>query len=167
MCVVCVHTCSQAIAGAPSAFPPMPPMPPFFGPMLPPPPMPPPNFTGLTETELRAMEGQERDNVEARIRCLRNIQVQLQSRNPLHNPAFISSFHLQATVCTTIIGFDVFRLGIVGRCSDGDAAVLQCRHQTEPCFSSVGCNGGNWGRVHRSCGLSIFDRKHNGSYSFL
>lgn len=67
----------QAVAGAPSTFPPMPPMPPFFGPMLPPPPMPPPNFTGLTETELRAMEGQERDNVEARIRCLRNIQVLL------------------------------------------------------------------------------------------
>jgi len=44
---------------------------------MPPPPMPPPNFTGLTETELRAMEGQERDNVEARIRCLRNIQVLL------------------------------------------------------------------------------------------
>merc|ERR1712186_34408 len=39
--------------------------------------MPPPNFTGLTETELRAMEGRERDNVEARIRCLRNIQVLL------------------------------------------------------------------------------------------
>lgn len=59
--------------------PPMPmaffPPPPFLN--LPPPPMPPPNFTGLTEAELRAMEGQERSNVEARIKVLRNIQVLL------------------------------------------------------------------------------------------
>jgi E3 ubiquitin-protein ligase synoviolin len=54
-------------------------IPPFFPPPplfnLPPPPLPPPNFSGLTDTELRAMEGQDRANVEARIKVLRNIQV--------------------------------------------------------------------------------------------
>lgn len=39
--------------------------------------MPPQNFSGLTDDELRAMEGHERANVEARIKCLRNIQVLL------------------------------------------------------------------------------------------
>ena len=39
--------------------------------------MPPPNFAGLTDAELRAMEGTERLNVEARIKFLRNIQVLL------------------------------------------------------------------------------------------
>jgi E3 ubiquitin-protein ligase synoviolin len=39
--------------------------------------MPPPNFTGLTDAELRAMEGNERLNVEARIKVLRNIQILL------------------------------------------------------------------------------------------
>ena len=75
-----------APGGAASIWPPplppfmMPPMP-FFPPPplfnLPPPPMPPPNFTGLTDAELRAMEGTERLNVEARIKVLRNIQVLL------------------------------------------------------------------------------------------
>ena len=40
-----------------------------------PPPQPPPNFTGMSDQELRELEGTERNNVEARIRCLRNIQV--------------------------------------------------------------------------------------------
>ena len=39
--------------------------------------MPPQDFSGLTEDELKAMEGHERANVEARIKCLRNIQVLL------------------------------------------------------------------------------------------
>ena len=39
--------------------------------------MPPQNFSGLTDEELKAMEGNERANVEARIKCLRNIQVLL------------------------------------------------------------------------------------------
>jgi len=39
--------------------------------------MPPQNFSGLTEEELKAMEGNERANVEARIKCLKNIQVLL------------------------------------------------------------------------------------------
>jgi E3 ubiquitin-protein ligase synoviolin len=42
-----------------------------------PPPLPPTDFSGLTDSELRAMEGNERQNLEARIRCLRNIQVLL------------------------------------------------------------------------------------------
>ena len=55
------------------------PRPPFlFPPFLPfsvPPPQPPPNFSGMSTEELRELEGNERNNVEARIRCLRNIQV--------------------------------------------------------------------------------------------
>nr|XP_023030277.1 E3 ubiquitin-protein ligase synoviolin A-like [Leptinotarsa decemlineata] len=51
--------------------------PPFrFMPFLPPP-MPPPNFATLTPEELQRMEGNERENVEARIQCLRNIQLLL------------------------------------------------------------------------------------------
>ena len=42
-----------------------------------PPPMPPPNFSGLTTEELRTMEGNERENIEARVKCLRNVQVLL------------------------------------------------------------------------------------------
>ena len=61
--------------GATGARPPFP-FPPFpFLPFTTPPPMPPPNFEGLSTAELAAMEGQERTAVEARIRCLRNIQV--------------------------------------------------------------------------------------------
>ncbi|KRZ35339.1 RNA-binding protein NOB1, partial [Trichinella pseudospiralis] len=37
----------------------------------------PPDFTGLTDEEVRRMEGNERTAVEARIRCLRNIQTLL------------------------------------------------------------------------------------------
>jgi len=56
----------------PFMFPPFP-----FMPFTVPPPQPPPNFTGMSEAELREMEGTERTNIEARIRCLRNIQVLL------------------------------------------------------------------------------------------
>lgn len=56
----------------PFVFPPFP-----FMPFMAPPPMPPPNLRTLSPEELRRMEGQERDNVEARIQCLRNIQVML------------------------------------------------------------------------------------------
>ncbi|XP_033106835.1 E3 ubiquitin-protein ligase synoviolin B-like [Anneissia japonica] len=38
-----------------------------------PPPRPPPNFQGLNDEELRAMEGTERSHMEARIECLRSI----------------------------------------------------------------------------------------------
>jgi len=63
--------------GATGARPPFP-FPPFpFLPFTTPPPMPPPNFEGLSTAELAAMEGKERTAVEARIRCLRNIQVLL------------------------------------------------------------------------------------------
>lgn len=48
-----------------------------FIPFLPPPPLPPQNLSTLTPEELRRMEGNERENVEARIQCLRNIQVKL------------------------------------------------------------------------------------------
>ncbi|KAK7076364.1 E3 ubiquitin-protein ligase synoviolin [Halocaridina rubra] len=54
-------------------------MPPFF-PVLPfniPPPPPPLNFSAMTEDEVRQMEGNERQHVEARIQVLRNIQTLL------------------------------------------------------------------------------------------
>lgn len=40
-------------------------------------PMPPANFSGLSVDELHAMEGHERQAVEARIQCLRDIQTLL------------------------------------------------------------------------------------------
>lgn len=56
----------------------MPPFMPFpFLPFMSPPPMPPANFASLSADELRRMEGNERENVEARIKCLQNIQVML------------------------------------------------------------------------------------------
>jgi hypothetical protein len=42
-----------------------------------PPPVPPVDFTGLSEEELQWMEGVTRENVEARLRCLHNIQLLL------------------------------------------------------------------------------------------
>ncbi|XP_056639572.1 E3 ubiquitin-protein ligase synoviolin [Diorhabda sublineata] len=56
----------------PFAFPPFP-----FVPFFPPPPMPPQNLSSLSTEELQRMEGNERENVEARIQCLRNIQMLL------------------------------------------------------------------------------------------
>jgi len=66
---------AQAAQGAASSIPRL--VPPFpFMPYIPPP-LPPPNFSGMSTAELMQMEGQERSNVEARIKCLRNIQVLL------------------------------------------------------------------------------------------
>lgn len=70
-----------SIPGFPFTFPPfptapwvgMPPLP--FA--MPPMPLPPSGFAGLTEEELRAMEGQERQNLEARLQCLQNIHTLL------------------------------------------------------------------------------------------
>lgn len=39
--------------------------------------MPPADFTGLSEEELRRMEEAGRTGIEARLRCLRNIQLLL------------------------------------------------------------------------------------------
>lgn len=77
------NTASSTSPGATAGSPAGGPRPPFMFPPFPfmpftvPPPQPPPNFSGMSEAELRAMEGTERTNVEARIRCLRNIQVLL------------------------------------------------------------------------------------------
>ncbi|XP_061204615.1 E3 ubiquitin-protein ligase synoviolin isoform X1 [Neopsephotus bourkii] len=51
------------------------PWPPLFG--FPPMPVPPPGFAGLTEEELRAMEGHDRQHLEARLQCLQNIHTLL------------------------------------------------------------------------------------------
>lgn len=63
---------------APGVFP-APMMPPFmpFMPFSVPPPQPPLNFAGMSEEELHNLEGNERQNVEARIKVLRNIQTLL------------------------------------------------------------------------------------------
>ncbi|XP_066258918.1 E3 ubiquitin-protein ligase synoviolin A [Euwallacea similis] len=57
----------------PFGFPPFP----FPMPFMAPPPMPPTNLSALSEEELRNLEGNERQHVEARIQCLRNIQTLL------------------------------------------------------------------------------------------
>lgn len=57
----------------PFSFPPFP----FGMPFMAPPPMPPVNLENLSEEELRNLEGNERQNIEARIQCLRNIQTLL------------------------------------------------------------------------------------------
>ncbi|XP_078393412.1 E3 ubiquitin-protein ligase synoviolin [Cetorhinus maximus] len=70
-----------SIPGFPFSFPPFPSTPwvgmppPPFG--MPPMPMPPSGFAGLTDEELQAMEGQERQNLEARLQCLQNIHTLL------------------------------------------------------------------------------------------
>ncbi|KAF5304787.1 hypothetical protein FQA39_LY09564 [Lamprigera yunnana] len=65
----------QAPAPPPFVMPPFMPFP--FMPFMSPPPVPPPNFRSLSEEELERMEGNERENVEARIKCLQNIQLML------------------------------------------------------------------------------------------
>ncbi|NWI44708.1 SYVNB ligase, partial [Picathartes gymnocephalus] len=63
----------------------LPPFPPGMFPFWPPPaaagvppmPVPPAGFAGLTEEELRAMEGHERQHLEARLQCLHNIHTLL------------------------------------------------------------------------------------------
>lgn len=86
----------------PHGFPPMPfPMPP-----PPPPPQPPAvplDLTGMSEEQLRAMEGNERRNVEARIECLRNIQVLLDvaMHNIQHYMATTNSTTLNLNNLTT------------------------------------------------------------------
>ncbi|CAH2003609.1 unnamed protein product [Acanthoscelides obtectus] len=70
-------TASSAPGSSTFAFPPPPPF--SFMPFMPPPPppMPPQHLARLNAEELRRMEGNERENVEARIQCLRNIQMLL------------------------------------------------------------------------------------------
>ncbi|CAL8110748.1 unnamed protein product [Orchesella dallaii] len=68
---------SAGVGGANQAFPfPIPPMP--YIPMVPPPP-PLLQTTGLTDEELQQMEGNMRENIEARLQCLRNVQILLDS----------------------------------------------------------------------------------------
>lgn len=55
----------------------MPPFFPLFPFNIPPPPPPPLNFSAMTEEEVRQLEGNERQHVEARIQVLRNIQTLL------------------------------------------------------------------------------------------
>ncbi|XP_075222748.1 septin interacting protein 3 [Lycorma delicatula] len=59
-------------AGMPFFYPPFP-----FMPFNMPPPIPPADFSGLSNEELRRMEDSAREGIEARLRCLRNIQLLL------------------------------------------------------------------------------------------
>lgn len=59
-------------AGMPFFCPPFP-----FMPFNMPPPIPPADFSGLSEEELHRMEDSAREGIEARLRCLRNIQLLL------------------------------------------------------------------------------------------
>lgn len=65
---------ANPMAGLPGGFPGM--LPPMFPPFVLPFP-PAPAFAGLTDDEVRHMEGRERVAVQARIQCLRNIQTLL------------------------------------------------------------------------------------------
>ncbi|XP_017768393.1 PREDICTED: E3 ubiquitin-protein ligase synoviolin A-like [Nicrophorus vespilloides] len=63
-----------------------------------PPPMPPPNLSNLSPEQLRRMEGRERENVEARIQWLRNIQLMLDAANMMfqqYNTAAAISMSMQ------------------------------------------------------------------------
>lgn len=64
--------------GVPLFVPPFPPMVP-----LPPVPAPPPNLTTLNDEELRAMEGNMRQAVEARIQTLQRVQLLLDAANAM------------------------------------------------------------------------------------
>ena len=66
--------------GVPFFAPPFPPMIP-----LPPVPTPPPNLTTLSEEELRAMEGNLRQALEARIQMLQRVQLLLDAANAMMN----------------------------------------------------------------------------------
>ena len=66
--------------GIPLFAPPFPPMIP-----LPPVPTPPPNLTTLSEEELRAMEGNLRQALEARIQMLQRVQLLLDAANAMMN----------------------------------------------------------------------------------
>lgn len=49
----------------------------YFSPAFPPMPVPPAGFAGLTPEELQALEGHERQHLEARLQSLRNIHTLL------------------------------------------------------------------------------------------
>jgi len=86
----------------PPPFPMMPPPPmmtPFFPP---PPPMMPQDFSGMSDEQVRAMEGSERKAVEARVECLRNIQLLLDAA--MHN------IHQYMSVSQNSHGFASFNL---------------------------------------------------------
>ncbi|GJQ76284.1 hypothetical protein Trydic_g2013 [Trypoxylus dichotomus] len=66
-------------SGIPGPAPPpfqVPPFP-FMNPFMTPPPIPPQNLASLTTEQLQQLEGTERENIEARIQWLRNIQIML------------------------------------------------------------------------------------------
>lgn len=90
----------------------MPNMPPFIPPMFPffmpyggqGMPVPPTSLDGLTEEELRQMEGQERQNIEARIQWLRDIQclldgamILIQQYNTVASQSSIPNINLSGT----------------------------------------------------------------------
>lgn len=80
----------------------MPPPFPFIAPYsVPPPPMP-SDLTNFTDEELRALEGNERKNVEERIKLLRNIQVMLDAVTVLMNNYQIVSARSKPLINPTV-----------------------------------------------------------------
>jgi E3 ubiquitin-protein ligase synoviolin len=67
------NSADGSIPTQPIIIPPMP-----YIPLIPPPP-PLLNVTGLSDEELRRMEGETRAHIEARLQCLRNVQILLDS----------------------------------------------------------------------------------------
>ncbi|XP_043274044.1 E3 ubiquitin-protein ligase HRD1 [Venturia canescens] len=80
---------------------------PFFAPPfpttvpLPPVPTPPPNLTTLSEDELRAMEGNLRQTVEARIQTLQRVQLLLDAANAMMNQYQMAAATANIPVPTT------------------------------------------------------------------
>ncbi|XP_063707494.1 E3 ubiquitin-protein ligase HRD1 [Culicoides brevitarsis] len=74
-------TAVPLVPGSPLILPPFPCITPYA---VPPPPMP-PNLDTLTDDELRLLEGNERRNVEERIKLLRNIQLMMDASVALMN----------------------------------------------------------------------------------
>eukprot|EP00061_Rhincodon_typus_P008559 g31271.t1 len=67
--------------------------------------MPPSGFAGLTDEELRAMEGQERQNLEARLQCLQNIHTLLD--------AAMVQIHQYLSVVATLSSFPCGTIALI------------------------------------------------------
>lgn len=76
----------------------------FFSVFPPPPPIPATNLSSLSMEELEVMAGQERENLEARIRCLRSIQTMLDGAimQMQQYSALISSRYLSLSIFVLI-----------------------------------------------------------------
>ena len=70
------------------------------------PPMPAAGFSGLTEDELRVLEGQEREGLEARIQVLRNIHTLLDAAM-IQMQQYTATVSSQRLVCRSVHSMQV------------------------------------------------------------